>query len=344
MADRAELARDFISAAGWGDAARSRLAGDASFRRYERLQRPGDNTAGGSAVLMDAPPPQEDVRPFVAIARALADGGYSAPRILAEDAEHGFLLLEDLGDDLYARLIAGGADETPLYEAAIDFLLDLHRRPAPAGLAPYDEARLIDETGLFTDWYLPALTGHDTPDALRSAFIAQWTALAPEVAAEDAGHPRVLVLRDFHAENLIWLPGRNGAARLGLLDFQDAVAGHRAYDLVSLLEDARRDVAPALAEAMLARYIAGSGLDEAAFRRAYAILGAQRNLRIIGIFTRLWKRDGKPHYQTFMPRMWRLVEGDLAHPALAGLRAWLDETVPPPLRRQPLPGLADAAS
>lgn len=330
------LARTFIAAAGWGDAVRSRLAGDASFRKYDRLRR-----AGGSAVLMDAPPPQEDVRPFVAIASALADRGYSAPRILAEDTAHGFLLLEDLGDDLYARLIAAGAAEAPLYEAAIDFLLDLHRRPAPAGLAPYDEARLIDEVALFADWYLPALTGRDPPQTARQAFRALWAELAPEVAAADA---RVLVLRDFHAENLIWLPDRSGAARLGLLDFQDAVAGHRAYDLVSLLEDARRDVSPDLAAAMLRRYIAGSGLDEAGFRRAYAILGAQRNLRIIGIFTRLWKRDGKPHYQAFMPRMWRLVERDLAHPALGELRGWLDATVPHEQRFRPLPGLPATAA
>jgi len=341
MTDRDAQAQAFLSRAGWGEAARRPLAGDASFRRYERLQQGGE-----TAVLMDAPPPQEDVRPFLRVADALAAAGYSAPRVLAEDAEHGFLLLEDLGDDLYARLIAGGIDETPLYEAAIDFLLDLHRRPPPAGLAAYDEARLIEELDLFLDWYLPALTGRETPPQRRQDFRSFWAALAPDVAAGDTGHPRVLVLRDFHAENLIWLPGRKGPARLGLLDFQDAVAGHRAYDLVSLLEDARRDVPPKLAEAMLRRYIAGSGLDEAAFRRAYAVLGAQRNLRIVGIFTRLWKRDGKPHYQAFMPRMWRLVEHDLAHPALAGLRDWLDSVVPPDLRHRPLPGVpaADAAS
>src|SRR3546814_569000 len=140
------------------------------------------------------PPPQEDVRPFVRIARALAAGGYSAPRILAEDTDHGFLLLEDLGDDLYARLIANGADERPLYEAAIDFLLDLHHRPAPAGLAAYDEERLIDELGLFTDWYLPALTGRDTPETIAQAFRFLWAILAPDVATESPQRPRVLVL------------------------------------------------------------------------------------------------------------------------------------------------------
>lgn len=334
MTDRLALSAAFLAQAGWGDARRSRLAGDASFRKYDRLQRGAE-----SAVLMDAPPPQEDVRPFVRIARHLEALRYSAPRILADDPRHGFLLLEDLGDNLFARLIRNGADERPLYEATIDFLLDLHRHPAPADLAPYDEQRLIDEVALFVDWYLPALTGRDTPADQRQAFNALWRDLAPGVANETTAGPRILVLRDFHAENLLWLPQRHGPARIGLLDFQDAVAGHRAYDLVSLLEDARRDVDPALAEAMLQRYIAGSGLDAAGFRRAYAILGAQRNTRILGIFTRLWKRDGKPHYQAFMPRMWGLVERDLQHPALAGLRAWFDAAVPLARRRQPLPGL-----
>lgn len=333
MSDRLALSTAFLVRAGWGEAARGKLAGDASFRKYERLRRGAE-----TAVLMDAPPPHEDVRPFLRIARELLRHGYAAPRILAEDAEHGFLLLEDLGDDLFARLLARGADETELYGAAIDFLLDLHRHPAPADLGAYDEARLIDEVQLFTDWYLPALRGRETEAALRVEFDALWHDLSPSVALP----PRVLVMRDFHAENLIWLPQRSGAARLGLLDFQDAVAGHPAYDLVSLLEDARRDVSPDLAEAMVRRYCAASSVDATAFRRAYAILGAQRNLRIIGIFTRLWKRDGKPHYQTFMPRMWGLLERDVAHPDLNSLRLWLERIVPAELRRRPLPGLSAA--
>jgi aminoglycoside/choline kinase family phosphotransferase len=334
MPDRATLSSDFLRRAGWGQAVRSKLAGDASFRKYERLDRDGE-----PAVLMDAPPPQEDVRPFLRIARHLAKLGYSAPRVLAEDVEHGFLLLEDLGDDLLARLLKQGGDETMLYEATIDFLLDLHRHSAPADLAPYDDMRLIDETELFVDWYLPALTGRETPANIRQAFRFLWGILAPEVGMDNSPDRRVLVLRDFHAENLIWLPNRSGPARLGLLDFQDAVAGHPAYDLVSLLEDARRDVSTDLAERMLQRYIAGSGANDADFRRSYAILGAQRNIRIIGIFTRLWKRDGKPHYQAFMPRMWGLLEHDLAHPALTDLRGWLNAMVPQELRRKPLPGL-----
>ncbi|HEX6958908.1 MAG TPA: phosphotransferase [Ferrovibrio sp.] len=328
MPDRRALSQTFLDRAGWGDAARSKLAGDASFRKYERLQRKAER-----AVLMDAPPPHEDVRPFLRIARELQRHGYSAPRILAEDVEHGFLLLEDLGDDLYARLIASGTDEKPLYAAAIDFLLDLHRHPAPPDLASYSGTTLVTESELFIDWFLPAATGRAPDEALRAEYRALWSSLAPQIAADKA----VLVLRDFHAENLIWLPQRQGAAKVGLLDFQDAVAGHPAYDLVSLLEDARRDVSPALAEAMLQRYIAGSGFEAETFRRAYGILGAQRNTRIIGVFTRLWKRDAKPQYLAFMPRMWRLLEHDLSHPALAELRQWFDRVAPAELRQKPLP-------
>lgn len=322
----------FLARCGWGDAARRPLAGDASFRRYERLTRPG-----GPAVLMDAPPPHEDVRPFLRVARWLTERGFSAPDILGESLEDGFLLLEDLGDDLYSRLLREGrADEEMLYAAAIDLLLALHRHDAPADLAPYDAARLVEEAGLFPDWYLPALTGQPTSPAQRAEFDALLQDLAPRAVAKRP----ILVLRDFHADNLLWLPARQDAARVGLLDFQDAVAGHPAYDLVSLLEDARRDVAPALAARMLERYIAASGSDAMAMRDAYAILGAQRNIRIIGIFTRLWKRDGKPGYQAFMPRMWGLLERDLAHPALADLRAWIDRAAPAEHRRVPLPGLA----
>lgn len=341
MTDRKTQIRRFLSSAGWGDAECSNLAGDASFRRYERVRRGGE-----TSVLMDAPPPHEDVRPFLGIAGWLSGHGFSAPGILASDVEQGFLLLEDLGDDLYTRLLREArADEPALYAAAIDALLALHRVPPPPDLATYDEQRLTDEACLFLDWYLPALTGTPPGDALRAEFRALWQQLAPQ--AVSAGP--VLVLRDFHADNLLWLPRRTGVARVGLLDFQDAVAGHPAYDLVSLLEDARRDVAPALAEAMLARYIAGArnGVNPADaddFRRSYAILGAQRNIRILGVFTRLWRRDGKPQYQAFMPRMWGLVERDLSHPALAALRAWMDRAVSPEQRRRPLPGLPDAAA
>lgn len=331
MNDRHSLAQTFLHTAGWGDATRSNLAGDASFRRYERVRRTGE-----SAVLMDAPPPHEDVRPFLRVARWLQAHGFSAPAILAEDIEAGFLLLEDLGDDLYTRLLqARRADETELYAAAIDALHVMHRLPAPPELAAYDLPRLVAEAELFLDWYLPALTGAPVAEPVRAEYRGLWQALAADAVAPQP----VIVLRDFHADNLLWLPARAGVARVGLLDFQDAVAGHPAYDLVSLLEDARRDVPQALAEAMLRRYAEAAGWPLEDFRRAYAVLGAQRNIRILGVFTRLWKRDGKPQYQAFMPRVWGLVERDLAHPALSPLRNWMARMVPEAQRRMPLPGV-----
>jgi len=329
MTDRETLIRAFLDAQGWGDAERSNLADDASFRRYERLNR-----TDRPMVLMDAPPPQEDVRPFTAIARHLTALGYSAPKIEAEDAEAGLLLLEDLGDNTYTRALNAGTNPEKLYGAAIDLLADLRRHPPPADLAPYDEAACLAEADLLIDWFLPAVTGQETEELVREAYHAAWRAVLDKA---DLGPP-VLVLRDYHADNLMWLPNRKDCARVGLLDFQDALAGSPAYDLVSLLEDIRRDVEPTLAEAMIVRYLAAApDLDARRFRDAYAVLGGQRNAKIVGIFTRLWRRDGKAGYLDLIPRGWRLLEHDLAQPALAPVRAWFDEHVPSHLRRAPTP-------
>ncbi len=297
----------FLAHAGWGGAAILPLAGDASFRRYFRVV--GERA---SAVLMDAPPAHEDSRPFIAIAEHLRALGFAAPRILARDLEQGLVLLEDFGDARMAEVLAADpARERPVYAAAIDLLRDLHRHPAGA-LPPYDMAVYAREARLFTEWYMPA--GGLPPAA---GYDEAWAeALAP--IARDRS---VTVLRDYHAENIMLLPGGG----LGLLDFQDALAGHPAYDLVSLLQDARRDVAPALETAMLAHY---GPVD----RAAYALLGAQRNAKILGIFTRLWKRDGKPRYLAYQPRVWAYLERDLAHPALAPVRRWFDAHVPVPAR------------
>jgi aminoglycoside/choline kinase family phosphotransferase len=330
MAERAALIAAFLAASGWGDAARRKLAGDASFRRYDRLDRPG-----GCAVLMDAPPPQEDVRPFLMIARLLSGIGLSAPTILAEDIAAGLLLLEDFGDATYTRLLAQGADEAALYALAVDLLVALHRAfdlAAAPEVPPYDDQRLLTEAALLVDWYLPAITGRPTEPALREEYLALWRALLPVARAV----PSSLVLRDYHVDNLMLLETRGGVARCGLLDFQDAVLGPVSYDLVSLLEDARRDVPAGLAAAMQARYLAEfPTLDRDAFAASYAVLGAQRNCKIIGIFTRLCVRDGKPHYLLHIPRVWRLVEHDLRHPALAPVAAWLDRHIPAERRRIP---------
>lgn len=284
---------------------------------------------------MDAPPPREDVRPFLAVARLLLGMGFSAPRILAEDPDAGLLLLEDFGDSTYTRLLAGGAAEEPLYALAVDLLIAVHRGFAAAAapfLPPYDDERLINEALLLVDWYLPAVTGQATPASARDAYIAAWQKLLPVAR----GVPTSLVLRDFHIDNLMRLDGREGLAACGLLDFQDAVLGPVAYDLVSLLEDARRDVSPGVATAMRARYLAAfPDLDRIAFDAAYAVLGAQRSCKIVGIFTRLSVRDGKPVYLDHIPRLWRLIDLDLRHPILGEIAHWLDTHIPVRLRLIP---------
>jgi aminoglycoside/choline kinase family phosphotransferase len=327
--DRAYLIAAFLERAGWAAAVRRPLAGDASFRRYDRLE---GSTA--RAVLMDAPPPQEDVRPFLKVAAILRRLGLSAPRTLARDEAAGLLLLEDLGDDTYTRLLAAEGDEAALYALAVDALIHLHRRfdPAGASLPPYDEARLLAEASLLVDWFVPAMTGAPLAEPARASWVAAWRAVLPHAG----GAPPTLVLRDYHVDNLLLLRERTGVAACGLLDFQDAVIGPASYDLVSLLEDARRDVPPAIVAAMQERYLAAfPGLDRAAFIASYAALGAQRNCKIVGIFTRLWRRDGKPGYLKHIPRVWRLVEQDLAHPALAPVAEWLAHHLPAEQRRAP---------
>jgi aminoglycoside/choline kinase family phosphotransferase len=326
--DRAMSA--FLARAGWGDANVHLLAGDASFRKYYRIERGRDRV-----VLMDAPPPMENVRPFLNIARHLTALGLSAPRVLAEDIEQGLLLLEDLGDGTYARKLAEGADETGLYALAVDLLIELHRRfdVARASDVPrFDMARALREVNLLLDWYWPAIKGAPAPDGLRNSYEAAWREALPALWSA----PDSLALFDFHIDNLMLLDGRQGVAACGLLDFQDAVIAPVAFDLVSLLEDVRRDVPPALVAAMRERYVAAfPQLDRAAFDRAYGAIGAQRNTRIVGVFTRLLVRDGKPRYLQFMPRVWRLLEGDLEHPALAPVREWFDTHLPKGTRATP---------
>jgi len=319
----------FLGQAGWGDAAIVPLAGDASFRRYFRVV-----DGGRRAVLMDAPPPHEDPRPFIAIAEHLLADGFAAPRILARDLEEGLVLIEDFGDLRVKEHLDDQPDaELAVYGRAIDLLTDLHRLPA-APVPPYDRAVYQREVDLLTQWYCPAISL--TVD--QDAYVAAWDAVLPIV--EQSASPTVTVLRDYHAENIM-LIDRATSHGLGLLDFQDALAGHPAYDLVSLLQDARRDVPPQVEAAMLARYkaIAAPPPD---FDAAYAVLGAQRNAKIIGIFTRLWQRDGKPRYLSFLPRMWDLLERDLAHPALEPVAQWFAANIPADQRHEALVEFAPA--
>jgi len=312
----------FLAAHGWAGAEIRPLAGDASFRRYFRVHR----ADGATAVLMDAPPAHEDVGPFLTVAGHLLDRGFSPPRPLAIDRDKGLLLLEDFGDDRVGPLLQREPErERQIYEVAVDILARLTAERAPADLPPYDQAAMRREVALFTEWYVPAL-GLSVDE---QAYFDAWSEAWDDVLAVVENDP-VLVLRDYHADNLMVLPD---ASRLGLLDFQDALAGHPAYDLVSLLQDARRDVAPPLEEAMIARFLdAAAAGDPDRFRAHYEILGAQRNSKILGIFTRLWRRDGKPHYLSLQPRVWAYLERNLAHPALAAVRAWFDANIPPAKR------------
>jgi hypothetical protein len=340
MTERDDLIAGFLNQHGWGNAARSVLAADASFRGYYRLAD-GDRRA----VLMDAPPPKEDVRPFVSVARHLLKLGLSAPEVYAEDAAAGLLLLEDLGDDTYTRMLADGADAEALYACAVDVLIHIHDRAPeaaiPRALPPYDERKLMEEASLLTDWYLPAVTGTEIDDDAREAYQEAWRPAFRQVLAQ----PKTLVLRDFHVDNLIWLKDRSGIQRCGLLDFQDAVAGSPVYDLMSLLEDARREVDPVLTAHMLARYLAAfPDMDHDALGASYAILGAQRHAKVIGIFTRLSHRDGKSQYLSHIPHVWRMLERSLAHPALAEVKAWIDTAIPQDSRTVPAPSQPEAAA
>lgn len=308
----------FLAANGWAGAEISPLAGDASFRRYFRV-RLGERRG----VLMDAPPPHEDPRPFIAIARWLGERGFFAPVIHAADEVAGLVLIEDFGDARMREAIESDPDAAMrLYGEAIDVLVALRGHEAMAGLRPYDLAELQREAGLLVEWYCPAIGLEVDADGYRAAWDKVLARAIPERA--------VTVLRDYHVENLMLIP-----AGLGLLDFQDALAGHAAYDLVSLLQDARRDVEPSIEEAMLVRYRAATGEGEA-FLDAYHVLGAQRNAKIVGIFTRLWKRDGKPRYPALCPRVWAYLERDLTYPALTPVAAWFDENIPPELRGDPM--------
>jgi aminoglycoside/choline kinase family phosphotransferase len=312
---------EFTARAGWAEAAVEPLPGDASFRRYFRLVRDG----GQSAMLMHAPPPHEDPAPFLSVARWLTENGLRAPAILAEDAAQGWVLTEDFGDDrMRDWLDCNPADERAAYEAAVEALVALHR-VAPGPFAPYDMAVYQREAALLTEWYCPA----QGLNVDVTGYAKAWDeALAPMLARQNPG---VTVLRDYHAENIMLLGGKAGAPQ-GLIDFQDALVGHPAYDLVSLLQDARRDVSIDLETAMLLHYAHHAGVADDEFLADYARLGAQRNAKIVGIFTRLNARDGKPRYLSMIPRVWDLLERDLAHPALAPVAAWFDANIPDTLR------------
>ncbi len=330
MTGRNQLKQAFLVDAGWQDSQIKPLAGDASFRRYDRLS----HNEHGPAVLMDAPPQMgEDCRPFVAINQWLEDHGFRAAHIFAHDVEHGFVLLEDLGDNLFARhLGATPLDERALYEAAIDTLVALHQIKPPQTMAldyhlpDYDHAELLREVMLVPDWYWPATKGADCPEAVKADYQALWQdALQPLWPPQQP----VLVLRDYHAENLFWLPdGDQPQDRVGIIDHQDALTGHPVYDLVSLLEDARRLITPDLRMQMINRYADAVGADRDTLNNNFALMAAQRNAKIVGIFARLENRDGKQGYLAKTPLVWSYLRQDLTHPALTAIKHWFNTHFP----------------
>lgn len=321
--DIRKLALDgFLERAGWGDAERFPLQADASFRRYIRLKKGNE-----SVMLMDAPPPQENIEPFVTVAKHLHKLGFSAPQILQEDRFLGFLLLEDFGDATFTQLLNQGMGEGVLYEAAIDALIKLHQHPDNAHifLADYDNATLIKEAELFLDWYLPELITEVDTDALRDSFHQAWQTVLVQL-------PKLtpcIVLRDFHVDNLMLLSNRVNPKNCGLLDFQDALLGSPAYDVTSLLEDARRDIDDTFRQAMLQRYLAGfRNTNITDFMHSYRILSAQRHMKIVGIFSRLHRRDNKAHYLQHIPRVLAYLQVHVQHPGLQPIADWLQQYAP----------------
>lgn len=318
--ERDQARAQFLARAGFANAPLQALPADASRRRYFRLM-------GAGLLLMDSPPDSEPVGPYVQVARYLRQSGLSAPTLVQVDEEVGLALIEDFGQDTYTRLLAAGHQDEPLYRLAVDALLALHRAPAVSGdqLAPYDAARLSDEYGLFIDWYAPLLIGQAAAQALREPYMQLFAHALQDVALRR----ETLVLRDFHVDNLMLLNGRSGVAACGLLDFQDALSGSCAYDLMSLLEDARRDVPEALRVALLSHYLVSrADIDAMRFLSDYRLLAAQRHAKVLGIFVRLAVRDGKPHYLAHLPRVLGLFARALESEALQPLRRLLDQRMP----------------
>lgn len=360
--EREALKAEFLRTAGLAEARREPFAGDASTRTFERLRLP----SGSTLFFMDQPPALEtvvcppaaseaerlalgynaaarlaagSVAAFVTVAHHLRGLGLAAPRIEAYDVGAGFVVLEDLGDDLFAALIERGADEGPLYAAAVDAQVVMQGEPPPAilkfdgvewPLLTYDTLALKVATDTFLEWW-PQFAGLPP---FGQAATAEWDALWAPVWVRGEAGASVFTHRDYHARNLLWLPGRKGAARVGMVDFQDALKAHPAWDLTHLLQDARRDVSPELEAAMLDRFLgARSDLDREGFLADYRALAASNAARILG---RVFARQallGRRQYEAYMPRTWRYLERNLEDPALTGLKAWFDRHVPEEARR-----------
>ncbi|MCP4395398.1 MAG: phosphotransferase [Alphaproteobacteria bacterium] len=345
LTNRTNEINDFLSQFEWlNKKTLTKVAGDASFRSYYRLEVGKDKdekSCGKSVILMDAPPPMEDISPFITVAEYLLDAGLSAPSIIAKDYEKGFILLEDFGDNTFTKNLQSNKNgrvvshsEEDLYTLAIDALIKLHRnaitKPFPASVPKYSNEKLLIEANLLTEWYMPAIFDAPTSEHLQKEYEEIWIRIfnnTPQI-------PETIILRDYHVDNLMVLTERNGAKTCGQLDFQDAVIGSIAYDVMSLMEDARRDIDASLITAMKKHYLKGI-TDEPElkvstndFDASWAVLAVSRHAKVIGIFTRLNVRDGKPIYLEHIPRVWRLLEQALEHPILAEMKEWINRNIP----------------
>lgn len=323
---RKAVREDFLDAIGWSHVKLHGLQADASFRRYYRME----GTPSAMLMMQDPPdrppiPPYVMVEPFIKISEHLRDLGLRAPAIHFKDLENGLLILEDFGDDTYTHLFNKGHDPKPLYEMAVDALVHLHKHPQRSDieLPPYDDKQMVDEAMLLLDWYLPSLTGKKTTQEMKDSFADVWRGLFAKLPKDQ----QTLVLRDYHVDNLMLAADGDGIEKCGILDFQDALIGQFSYDLMSLLEDARRDVPKDLKKHLYDRYLDGMGkdLDRDGFDYSFRVLAAQRHAKVLGIFVRLHERDGKERYLQFIPHVQKLFINAVNDPALAPLKKWFDD-------------------
>ena len=320
--------QNFLAAYGWADKPMSFLAGDCSNRKYYRL----GVESSGFVILMDAPPPEEKLEDFVRFSKLLAEMGLSTPEVIQSDLEHGFALIEDFGDTTYSKMLKDPEEQEKLYTLATKTLIYLHKNFDPAkhsGLPHFTFDLFLKELSVMRDWYYPEVYGKKMEDKIWKDFVSIWSELLTPLSA-----PETLVLRDFMVDNMVYLKNRTGIGACGLLDFQDAVLGRRAYDLVSLLEDARYDVPSEIQSKMKGLYMdAFPELDRKQFLEEYSVLGAQRSIKILGIFMRMFLKHGKDNYLKHIPRVWRWINQDLSHPRLEAVRNWMDQHMPELKRR-----------
>ena len=326
--NRDSLKFEFLKSCNLGVVQRLPIKADASYRRYERIIQ----SDGKTFIFMDAPPDKEKTLPFISVARFLNDNGFSAPSIIKSDIENGFILLEDFGDESFTKVLSENSSlsnkvtETEMYENAIDTLISLHNVSyIDSGLENYDDSILIKESLRFIEWYVSIINGEKLSKIVQEEFVI----ILKHLISSTRSIPKVVVLRDFHVDNLMFLENRSGIKKVGLLDFQDAVVGSAAYDIVSLLEDARRDVSPQLADHLISRYLKSfPKIHRKDFQAAYSIFGIQRNLKIIGFCAAQAAKHKNPYYLSLLPRVWRYINQDLKHPLLLPMKNWLTKVLP----------------